>query len=614
MAKQSINIGSIANDGTGTTLRDGGDLINDNFNEIYTELGDGSSLDLAGKSITFTGKTISGSSNTLSNIANSSLTNSEITFAGDSGSDSAALGETYTIAGGTSISTTATSNTLTINLGSINATTTSITNVPTPSAAGDPASKSYVDTIAAAGIHYHTAVRVESPSNLNAAYDNGTSGVGATLTNSGAQAAIEIDGVALSTSDRVLVYNQTNAAHNGVYTVTTVGDGVSNWVLTRATDADSYGASDSDALGEGDAFFVQEGDTGAGELYVMSTSGTITFGTTNINFTVIAETAIYSAGDGLTLTGTSFSTNVDDSSIEINADTLRVKALGITNAMLAGSIENAKLSNSTITINGSAISLGGSTTTDVVDDTTPQLGGNLDLNSNDITGSGDINISGNIDIGDSNELRFGASDDLKIYHDGSNSYIVDNGTGDLYLQANDNIYLQQVGGAETFASFTKNGAVTIYFDNSIKLATTTNGVHIQNGGLGVGTDAGATDGEIRATGDITAFYTSDQSLKENVKNIENPLDKINQINGVTFDWTDDYIESQGGNDDYFMRKNDVGVIAQEVEKVLPEVIGTRANGTKAVKYDRIVALLIEGIKDLNKQVSDLKTEIEELKK
>ena len=614
MAKQSINIGSIANDGTGTTLRDGGDLINDNFNEIYTELGDGSSLDLAGKSITFTGKTISGSSNTLSNIANSSLTNSEITFAGDSGSDSAALGETYTIAGGTSISTTATSNTLTINLGSINATTTSITNVPTPSAAGDPASKSYVDTIAAAGIHYHTAVRVESPSNLNAAYDNGTSGVGATLTNSGAQAAIEIDGVALSTSDRVLVYNQTNAAHNGVYTVTTVGDGVSNWVLTRATDADSYGTSDTDALGEGDAFFVQEGDTGAGELYVMSTSGTITFGTTNINFTVIAETAIYSAGDGLTLTGTSFSTNVDDSSIEISADTLQVKALGITNDMLAGSIANAKLANSTITINGSAISLGGSTTTDVVDDTTPQLGGNLDLNSNDITGTGDIIISGNIDIGDSNELRFGASDDLKIYHDGSNSYIVDNGTGDLYLQANDNIYLQQVGGAETFASFTKNGAVTIYFDNSIKLATTTNGVHIQNGGLGVGTDAGATDGEIRATGDITAFYTSDQSLKENVKNIENPLDKINQINGVTFDWTDDYIESQGGNDDYFMRKNDVGVIAQEVEKVLPEVIGTRANGTKAVKYDRIVALLIEGIKDLNKQVSDLKTEIEELKK
>jgi hypothetical protein len=107
------------------------------------------------------------------------------------------------------------------------------------------------------------------------------------------------------------VYNQTNAAHNGIYTVTTVGDGSTNWVLTRATDADSYGVSDPDAFGEGDAFFVKEGATGAGELYVMNTSGAITFGTTNITFTVIAETAVYSAGDSLTLTGTTFDTIQD---------------------------------------------------------------------------------------------------------------------------------------------------------------------------------------------------------------------------------------------------------------------------------------------------------------
>ncbi len=180
-----------------------------------------------------------------------------------------------------------------------------------PSAALGAATKQYVDTIAAAGIHYHTPVRVETPSNLNATYDNGSSGVGATLTNAGTQAAITIDGVALSSADRVLVYNQTNAAHNGIYTVTTVGDGSTNWVLTRATDADSYGVSDPDAFGEGDAFFVKEGATGAGELYVMNTSGTITFGTTNITFTVIAETAVYSAGDSLTLTGTTFDTIQD---------------------------------------------------------------------------------------------------------------------------------------------------------------------------------------------------------------------------------------------------------------------------------------------------------------
>jgi hypothetical protein len=178
-----------------------------------------------------------------------------------------------------------------------------------PTASLQAATKQYVDTIAAAGIHYHTPARVEAPANLPSTYDNGTSGVGATLTNSGTQVAIVIDGIALSSSDRVLVYQQTDPAHNGVYTVTTVGSASTNWVLTRATDADSYGPSDPDALGQGDAFFISAGDTGAGETYVMTTVGTITFGTTGIVFTQISATAIYSAGAGLTLTGQEFSLN-----------------------------------------------------------------------------------------------------------------------------------------------------------------------------------------------------------------------------------------------------------------------------------------------------------------
>ncbi len=179
-----------------------------------------------------------------------------------------------------------------------------------PTAACQLATKEYVDTIAAAGIHYHTPVRVESPDSagsLAATYDNGASGVGATLTNNGTQAALVIDGVTLNTNDRVLIYSQTNGYENGIYTVTNTGSASTNWVLTRATDADSYGASAQDALGEGDAFFVKEGDTGAGELYVMNTSGVITFGTTNISFTVVAETAVYDAGTGVVLTGTTFS-------------------------------------------------------------------------------------------------------------------------------------------------------------------------------------------------------------------------------------------------------------------------------------------------------------------
>ena len=233
--------------------------------------------------------------------------------------------------------------------GSIDASSSKIINVGSPTSATDAATKEYVDTVASASIHYHAPVRVESPTALNATYNNGTSGVGATLTNAGTQAALVIDGITLALNDRVLIYTQANAAHNGIYTVTTVGSGSTNWVLTRATDSNSYAPSSPSSLGTGDAFFVQQGNTGAGELYVMNTTGAITFGTTAINFVQISSSQIYSAGDGLALSGVTFSVNVDNSSIEINADTLRVKAAGITNAMLAGSISNDKLVNSTIT-------------------------------------------------------------------------------------------------------------------------------------------------------------------------------------------------------------------------------------------------------------------------
>ena len=176
-----------------------------------------------------------------------------------------------------------------------------------PTAALQSATKQYVDTIAAAGIHYHQACRAETTANLNATYSNGSSGVGATLTNAGTQAAIVIDGVTLSATNRVMVQDQTNQAHNGVYTVTTVGSASTNWVLTRATDADSYSPSDPDALGEGDAFFITEGTVHGGELDVMTTTGVITFGTTNIVFALVSDAPIYTAGTGLSISGTEFS-------------------------------------------------------------------------------------------------------------------------------------------------------------------------------------------------------------------------------------------------------------------------------------------------------------------
>ena len=123
--------------------------------------------------------------------------------------------------------------------------------------------------------------------------------------------------------------------------------------------------------------------------------------------------------------------------------------------------------------------------------------------------------------------------------------------------------------------------------------------------LGVGTAASGTTGEIRATNDVTAFYSSDVALKENITNIPDPLESLKKLNGVLFDWKKSYLDQRGGEDGYFVRKKDVGVIAQEVEKVLPEAVAERPDGIKAVKYDRLTCLLIEAVKKLSAQVEVL---------
>ena len=110
-------------------------------------------------------------------------------------------------------------------------------------------------------------------------------------------------------------------------------------------------------------------------------------------------------------------------------------------------------------------------------------------------------------------------------------------------------------------------------------------------------------GDIRASGDITAYYSSDKRLKENLKKIENPLEKIEKINGYTFDWK----ELEGV---HINKGHDVGVIAQEIEEVLPEVTVTRENGYKAVRYEKIVPLLIECVKSQQQQIESQQQQTE----
>ena len=114
--------------------------------------------------------------------------------------------------------------------------------------------------------------------------------------------------------------------------------------------------------------------------------------------------------------------------------------------------------------------------------------------------------------------------------------------------------------------------------------------------IGVNTAAPGTSGVIRAANDIVAFYSSDERLKDNISNIPNALEKVESLRGVEFDWNDNQEVYEG---------HDIGVIAQDVEKVLPEIVENRDNGYKAVKYEKLTAVLIEAVKELSARVKEL---------
>lgn len=122
------------------------------------------------------------------------------------------------------------------------------------------------------------------------------------------------------------------------------------------------------------------------------------------------------------------------------------------------------------------------------------------------------------------------------------------------------------------------------------------------GAMGLGVTPTNTAGRFEASNDIVAYSSSDKNWKKNIKNIDSPLEKLSQINGVEFDWIED--EPIHGN-----KGHDIGVIAQEIEQILPEIVQTRESGMKAVQYDKIIPLLVECIKEQQKQINELKSKI-----
>ena len=368
---------------------------------------------------TLTNKTMSGASNTFTNIGNSSLTNSSITINGNSvslggsttvtsnttnsltfnnGGAGAASGTAfngstaYTIsyntvgasplAGSTSLTTLGTITTgvwngtaiananlanssvtigttnlalggTTLTLGGL----TSVTLTQDPTSALQAATKQYVDAVAS-GINFHNACYYATTADLGSVtYNNGSSGVGATLTNAGTQAALVIDGHTFTATDatnavRILVKNETNGAYNGVYTLTNQGSGSTNWVLTRATDYDSSGTGTNE-IDAGDLLLVLYGTANANTSWVQQTPLPITVGTTALVFVQFGAPTLYSAGTGLTLAGTTFS--ITNTGVT-NASYGTASSVPTIAVNTQGQITSA--SNTAIAINGNQITSG----------------------------------------------------------------------------------------------------------------------------------------------------------------------------------------------------------------------------------------------------------------
>jgi hypothetical protein len=285
-------------------------------------------------------------------------------------------------------------------------------------------------------------------------------------------------------------------------------------------------------------------------------------------------------------------------------------------------LSNVQLTNSSTTIGTTAIALGASSTTlaGLTSVTSTAFVGALTGNASTVTTN--ANLTGNVtSVGNATTIAAGVVTDAMLAGSISNAKLTNSTISGISLGSN--LATLTIGTGLSGTSYNGSGAVTIANTGVLSnvagtgvtvsggtgnvtisigqaVATTSN---VQFGSIGVGMAANGTSGRIDAANDIVAFSSSDIRFKENITPIENALDKISKISGNTYDWKAENKAEHG------YEGNDVGVIAQEIEAVLPQLVQTRENGFKAVKYDKLVALLIEGIKEQQIQIEELKAQI-----
>ena len=237
-------------------------------------------------------------------------------------------------------------------------------------------------------------------------------------------------------------------------------------------------------------------------------------------------------------------------------------------------------------------------------DDSPQFAGVNIGHASDTTltraSSGDVNIEGNI-----------------IYRAGGTDVpVADGGTGASTL-TDGGVLLGSGTGAITAMAVLADGEMIVgdgttdpVAESGATLRTSIGvgtGDDVQVDSLGIGTAASGTTGEIRATNDVTAFYSSDERLKENIVKLEGALDKVNSLRGVTFDWKD--LTEEERKTIHSHEGSDIGVIAQEVQEQYPELVHQREHGYLSVDYQKLTAVLIEAVKELSQKVTDLEHRI-----